>query len=103
MDIALPQVDAVSAVDTLGPCCWLELCCPPKEAAAGLADHSGIPVEYVESLLTSFVIVPRILPTTKAQIVDSDYRACEARLARLHRHVKRELIDILSTLGFPNE
>lgn len=86
-------------------CCLWGVCCPPEMMAAQIAGHWGIPIETAQKMAEEIgVMIPRNLPsTTQADLLDRDMADFMARLAKLHRHVKRELIGILSTLGLPTE
>lgn len=64
-----------------GPCCWLDLCCPPDQAAVSLAEHLGIPIEAAQAVLTKFRLVPRDVPQT------------------LHDHLDKQLKTHLVSLG----
>lgn len=41
------------------PCCVLEVCCSPAEAAATLAERLGISIEAATAVLKEFRLVPR--------------------------------------------
>jgi hypothetical protein len=58
-----------------GPCCWLDLCCPPDQAAAALAEHLGITAEAAAAVLKGFRLVPRDVPKVLLDHLDARLRA----------------------------
>ena len=58
-----------------GPCCWLDLCCPPPAAAASLAEHLGISLEAAQAVLREFRLVPRDVPQVLHDHLDARLRA----------------------------
>lgn len=54
-----------------GPCCWLDLCCPPDEAAESLAEHLGISIAAAAAVLKEFRLVPRDAPKVLLDHIDA--------------------------------
>ena len=91
---------AEASLETLGPCCWLELCCPPAKAAAALAAKYGMPLDCAAALLADVRLVPRTLPAAPNA---SRTAAGHEMLARLNRHVQSEVAMVLTALGYKKE
>lgn len=68
-----------------GPCCWLDLCCPPDQAAVSLAEHLGISLAAAQAVLEEFRLVPRDVPQV------------------LHDHLNARLKVYLAERGHPIE
>lgn len=112
----VPDDHAVVHAD--GPCCWLELCCPPDDAAVALGNHleASIPmsngdVPAPEETYTSiagrlhaeFRLVPKELAPAPAYAHGSMANAAMHQLTALNEHVRRELLEILPGLGYEVE
>lgn len=99
-----------------GPCCWLELCCPPEKAAAALADliaadfgwsthkneeGTGNARAIADWVLNRFQLVPRtVQPRTESGDSIPVYPE-NRRLVALHEHVTAELRQVLIESGQP--
>lgn len=99
-----------------GPCCWLELCCPPQKAAAALAEHlaagelhahdddpsnteAGSYLDIATRLLAEFQLVPRVVEPVTTSGDPVPVYPVNARLEALHAHIKAELRAILLDAG----
>jgi len=98
-----------------GPCCWLELCCPPEVAARALAEHlaegellahddpsnteAGSYLDIARRLLDEFVLVPRVVEPVTPQGDPVPVHPKNERLEALLAHVKGELREVLREAG----
>lgn len=102
-----------------GPCCWLELCCPPEKAAAALADliaadfgwsthkneeGTGNARAVADWIIDRFRLVPKSLDENITSGADpSTFGKYEALLGVLIDHVDRQLRIILPLAGYSVE
>jgi hypothetical protein len=84
-----------------GPCCWLELCCPPEAAAAVLAAHLAVPLDIATRLLSEFQLVPRNIEPVTPQGDPVPVHPVNQRLTALHAYIRAELRVILLEAGHP--
>lgn len=87
-----------------GPCCWLELCCPPREAAGSIVRHLGVvgdetPYGVVLQLISKFRLVPRAVEPITEGGDPVPVSPRNERLASLLRHIDTELPLILQEQG----
>lgn len=97
-----------------GPCCVLEICCPPgsREQAEALLESVGVccgsdedSTGVAEAIVSGYQLVPKTLivgpHADPSRSGDEAVAAGRKRLEALHAHVKAELLEILPALGHP--